>query len=99
MKYNFSKIVYDTSTSLNLKENILSEIIVYPIPTKNILYLKNLPKSSFYKIVIIDLLGKENSLKFKQKDYSINLENYSKGFYTLKIKTELGTTTRKVIIE
>ncbi|QOD61779.1 T9SS type A sorting domain-containing protein [Polaribacter haliotis] len=97
--YNFSKIVYDTSNSLNLMENYFSETVIYPNPAKNRLYIKKLPKSSFYHIEIINILGKKKSLKFKEENIKINLNNYSKGFYTLKIKTEIGIITRKIIIQ
>lgn len=97
--FNFSKIVYDTSTSLNLKENNLAKISVYPNPTKNSLHIKNLPKSSFYKIEIINVLGQKKSFLFKEKDIKLNLNKFSKGFYVLKIKTEIGMVTRRIIIQ
>lgn len=98
-EFNFSKIVFDTSTSLNLEESLLTEIIIYPNPTKNYLYIKNLPKSSFYKIEMINVLGQKKSSLFTEKEIKLNLNSYSKGFYILKIKTEIGIVIRRIIIQ
>ncbi len=70
------------------------EIKIFPNPVLEYLTIENIPQNT--KIVIIDVLGKvlfetitkENSLK-------INLQNWQKGSYFVKI----GKETKKIIIE
>lgn len=97
--YNFSKIVYDTTSSLNLNENSFLETIIYPNPAKKTIQIKNLPQSSFYIVEIINILGNKKSLHFKEKQIKIDLNQYSKGFYYIKIKTDKGVMSEKIIIQ
>lgn len=75
------------------KEN---SIVVYPNPVKSTLYLNYKASVSIKKIELYDILGKKINELFS--DYrTINMSQYIKGVYLLKIETsKQGTITKKL---
>ncbi|MEW6774319.1 MAG: T9SS type A sorting domain-containing protein [Bacteroidota bacterium] len=75
--------------TLNIKENSTTTFEVYPNPSKDILYLKNLDKNaSSAKIQIFNVLGEiVKTLELNNTDY-INVSDLNTGVYWLQITKE-----------
>ena len=74
------------------------KITIYPNPIQtDILYLKSDDNSNF-KVEIFDYLGRKIKEKYKVID-SINVSGLAKGNYLIKILSNNGTQTEKLIVE
>jgi hypothetical protein len=74
------------------------KITIYPNPIQtDILYLKSDDNSNF-KVEIFDYLGRKIVEKEKVID-SINVSGLAKGNYLIKILSDSGTQTEKLIVE
>lgn len=92
--------ICDITQSLSTPSTILSEIKVYPNPTKGILNI-DLASNTFGEstFVIYDVQGRQVvSKKSSNTIETLNVENLSEGIYMLTIENDLGKTTRKVLI-
>ncbi|MEN8858234.1 MAG: T9SS type A sorting domain-containing protein [Flavobacteriaceae bacterium] len=70
---------------------------VYPNPIKELIFISH-PSSNYFKVFISDLTGKVLLQKEVVKGEPINIENYSKGIYLVKVTTEdKQTNTYKII--
>ena len=69
------------------------QLSVYPNPVVNTLYIKS--NENIRQIEVMDLLGsviaKENGVD------NIDMSSYKTGIYLLRIHTEKGTVTKKVV--
>lgn len=92
--------ICDITQSLSTPSTILSEIKVYPNPTKGILNI-DLANNTFGEstFVMYDVQGRQVvSKKSSNTIETLNVENLSEGIYMLTIENDLGKTTRKVVI-
>ena len=92
--------ICDITQSLSTPSTILSEIKVYPNPTKGILNI-DLASNTFREstFVMYDVQGRQVvSKKSSNTIETLNVENLSEGIYMLTIENDLGKTTRKVVI-
>jgi len=81
--------------NLSIDEFNLSDVMIYPNPTREFFKIKNLSSSNIKTIELFNISGE------KLKEFSIS-ENYgindlSSGVYFIKIKTERTETNRKLI--
>lgn len=77
------------------------EVIVYPNPASELITINSSNNNDIYSVSIYSVdakfIGKyKNPLMSSQ--FSINIENLSTGFYTLKIETSNGNFSKKVIV-
>ena len=90
--------IYRTSNAgvlLNLKENSMLNIELFPNPTKGVFSLKT-SENKILNVTIMDLSGKE--LMNVSSNYSqIDISNFPSGIYFLAITTEEGFATKKII--
>ncbi|KAA5827737.1 T9SS type A sorting domain-containing protein [Algibacter amylolyticus] len=83
-----------TSVPLHVKELELEKSIsIYPNPTSSMLLLSS--TYAIKNIKMFNLLGKQ--VLDNKKDTQINLSTFNSGMYLLKIKTDKGESTKKVI--
>jgi environmental stress-induced protein Ves len=69
---------------IGIDENALDQIVVYPNPTKGLVYITNVDQDVEFEIISYD--GKRVAIgEFKQGDNQIDLSNYANGMYFLKI--------------
>lgn len=81
---------------LGLEEASLKDSInIYPNPVNNILYLKT-NAAKIQKAYLYDILGKRIH-NIQLKGQTINLSSLEQGVYLLKIKTDKGDITKKVV--
>ena len=77
-------------------------IIVYPNPSKGIIYVNNLPEINLNKALIYDVSGRLiNNYDLSKSAYDglIDLSKASKGLYFINIYSDLGMTTKKIVLE
>jgi hypothetical protein len=90
-------------TSLGIEDNaILSGINFFPNPAKDILIIENERKSTLNKIIISDITGKELAnfeLNNTKEAQQLNLSNFTKGIYVMKIFSQSGVLTKKLIVD
>lgn len=81
-----------------LQEELISSILIYPNPTKAFIKIKIHNNLQVSKVFIFDALGKE--ILKSSKDFStIDVSKFSSGTYFLKINTDKGSVTKKIIKE
>jgi hypothetical protein len=88
---------YKNLTPLGINENENEDIIIYPNPINDYLFIN--PKDNFIiTIEIIDLTGRTVFKKHKNFN-QLNLSRLNSGVYFIKIEIENGTLTKKIIKE
>jgi len=75
-----------------------SSLSVYPNPSTGVFYI-NSENSDIIGVTVYDLLGKivKMSQKMDKNYYLVNLNNYPKGIYFLKVYTKSGIQEKKLI--
>ena len=72
-----------------------NNITIYPNPVIDIINLNT--SLTILKVEIYDVLGKRlNFIKLNNR--KIDMSNVNRGIYVLKIKTEIGIITKKIIL-
>lgn len=87
------------STSLSTDENIhnLDNIKIYPNPTDNLLFIDTTEKQ-IQEIEIFDLQGRLlKTIKENKEKYQIDISNFSSATYLVKLSTEKGSQTVKIV--
>ena len=90
-----------TSTGINRLTKKKSGIRFYPNPAKHEITIENTNNQRVKKIEIIDLSGLtiQSWSEFKDHENVLNIESIISGIYLLKIETEFGITTKKLIVQ
>lgn len=89
-------ITYGNQSVVSIAKNELSEIVVYPNPAKDMLYVET-DAFSIKEILVFDILGKEVIRSASAFSDGISLAALRKGTYYVKIMTDEGMTTRKIV--
>ena len=78
-------------------ENSSSEFTLHPNPTNGIAYISS--QSKIYDIEIYDIAGRLVIFKTQifEMDYTIDLNQFENGLYTMKITTERAVIKTKLI--
>ena len=79
-----------------VNEQLLSEIIIYPNPTKGKLFLENLPKGEL-SITIVDVSGKRIVEINKLSEKTIDISSLSNGIYQIKLEGKDWVWNKKLI--
>lgn len=78
-----------------------SNVSIYPNPTNSNLNVEWLPNQQINQLQLIDVQGKViqtiNQDLNQSNSYQINLENVNNGIYFLKVFSEVGVVTKKLI--
>ncbi|WP_019037334.1 T9SS type A sorting domain-containing protein [Psychroflexus tropicus] len=82
---------------LDTEESDLSDIVIFPNPASEIIYLRLPFNTDFKKIALFNADGKE--VKIKVINNSIDISKLSAGLYFLNLSTSNNSVTRKIIIE
>jgi hypothetical protein len=84
----------------SVEDNILENIIVYPNPASDLIWVQNTTTLTEATIVLYDILG--NVIlqdEMNASTNSIDVSNLAEGFYLLKISSENKQVTKKVVIK
>ncbi len=88
----------DGTTNIENKEISKLDFSIYPNPTKNIVYFKNLPNNA--KIKVFDSAGKLMISDIRSKMNSLDVSSLTNGTYIITVKTDNNKIgTRKLIIK
>lgn len=88
--------IVDDCTSLYISEFDITNIDIYPNPTKSILTVSS--KSNITKIEVYDLSGRLITSKNENSDTtSLNIDSFPNGMYFFKVLTTTGTSIKKVL--
>lgn len=86
--------VFENNAILNVVENEINNVIVYPNPTKAWLYIN---EEGVQKIEVIDISG--SLVKVEENTNKVDLANQESGVYVLRIYSAKGIGTIKVILK
>ena len=86
----------DDCEYLGVSDNELSELSIYPNPTKGSLFVNSTNNDTIQSLQLYSTTGK---LLLETKTAEIDLGNLPTGLYLLKIKTDNGISVKKVIKE
>lgn len=88
---------FSVTTTLNTSEFNMDNIKIYPNPTDNILFIDTTEKQ-INKIEIFDLQSRLLQTINENKDkYQIDISNYTSATYLLKITTDKGSQSVKIL--
>jgi len=88
---------YENQTILGIEDtNEESTIKMYPNPVQNSLTIKTTSNAPISSIEVFDVLGKRILLE-KSNRNRLNVSHLNKGIYFIKITTEKGTLTKKLV--
>ncbi|MFY7669919.1 endonuclease [Tenacibaculum sp. MEBiC06402] len=92
--------IHDTATA-SVDDEIIDKISVYPNPIlNNTLYIKNNSSILFQEIVIHNINGQAVFKTSKEVNSNeIKIKKLSSGTYFLKMKSELGIITKKLLVK
>ncbi|TDP61971.1 T9SS type A sorting domain-containing protein [Flavobacterium dankookense] len=109
--FNNASPIVTTATSLRLdtvsmtsvlsnNEFLASNLSVYPNPTKNIIYINNNLNAVVNSIEMSDLNGRVvKTQMINAAEGQVSISDLSAGVYLMKVVTDQGTATKKVIKE
>lgn len=92
-------ITINVSSTLSTGEvnGILDNVKIYPNPADNILFIDTID-NQIQKIEIFDLQGRLlKTIKENKEKYQIDISNFSSATYLVKLSTEKGSQTVKVV--
>ena len=86
-------LLWEYYANVSVKEAKEVQISVYPNPVQNILSVKT--NANVLKPEMMDLLGK--TLMVQEETESLDMSQFRAGIYLIRITTDQGTVTQKVI--
>ena len=93
-----TNIAETTFQALSINDNPLLEVSIFPNPVKDMLQLQS--KKMIQNIEIFDVQGRIlEAIQVNSEKVSHNISHRNNGIYFVKISTELGTKTVKIIKE
>lgn len=84
----------DCEPILNIDDNFIGNIFVYPNPVNSILHIET--QEQVKRVQVFNLLGKEVFTKEKNTKL-LDFSNYTKGIYFIRIETGNGIQIEKII--
>jgi hypothetical protein len=97
-----SLVVSFSCSTVDLEENPISSLNVYPNPTSNKLYIDNLKnQGNGVQIQLFDLTGKEMTIpmNYAEDKLSLDLNKLNSGIYFLQISIENEKLMKKILVE
>ncbi len=83
---------------LSTSENEQLSVSVFPVPSKDLLFINNFNNYNIKQIVVYDINGRL-IIKQKQNFEYVNISGLSNGIYLLNLLTDTGKFTKKIIKE
>ncbi|WNH10729.1 T9SS type A sorting domain-containing protein [Thalassobellus suaedae] len=83
------------TAALGVNDAEFENVSIYPNPSTGIFHITGV--KNIKNVNIFDITGK--NIYSKKNTYSVNISDKSKGFYFLKVETEKGSITKKIIID
>ena len=91
---------FNVTTNLSNNDFLASNLSVYPNPTKDIIYINNNLNAIVNSIEMSDLNGRVvKTQMINAAEGQVSISDLSSGVYMMKVVTDQGTATKKVIKE
>jgi len=91
----------DLRQNVKKNEKLIDDIIVYPNPAKNTLFISSL-FSKVESVSLYDFSSKlvelENVLKLQENQFQIDIQHLKQGNYLVKVNTNKGEFTKRFIV-
>ena len=89
---------FEEGVILGTSENNLESIAIFPNPTKNVLQISS-PKTTIHSAAIYDIRGRKvNEVQFTSEgNYQIDMSLLETSIYFVKITSESGSVTKRII--
>lgn len=87
---------YNEDCSLGLNEALETQLFIYPNPSKNVLMFFNESDYNIKSIKVYDVLG-QLVLKENNFENQLSISDLDNGLFFVKIETDQGVSTQKVI--
>jgi subtilisin-like proprotein convertase family protein len=87
---------------LNTNEELLSKVLMFPNPAKEVVYIKNESNIQLNKVEIRNTLGQLINSEInidRNQQIEIPIQNLSKGLYLIHIESNKGNLVKQLIIE
>lgn len=94
--YWIENLINETLLAVNEFEN--SKINIFPIPSNDLISILNPQEININKVIVYSIEGSKVLVKEKNFD-TISIQNLSSGIYFLKLITDAGEFTKKIIKE
>ena len=92
------KVVATDTTSVNVSEMDLGEVKMYPNPTKDMVRIES--NSTLQSVTLYGIKGEMiESRLVGSKEVELFLEGYAKGVYYIRLVTDEGVLTKKLIVQ
>ena len=99
---NITEIEFYGTSVLSIDTiNLDNEIVLYPIPVKNMLYINNLDEN-FQSIKIYSMDGKElleKKVTHSNEELSIDLSFLAKGTYMISLNKGINSITKMIVVD
>jgi len=99
---NITEIEFYGTSVLSIDTiNLDNEIVLYPIPVKNMLYINNLDEN-FQSIKIYSMDGKElleKKVTHSNEELSIDLSFLAKGTYIISLNKGINSITKMIVVD
>ena len=94
----FDVAVSSANWELKVKEQ--DRIEIYPNPVKSNITISTTANDKIYNLQLLDSLGKFVTQidQINSTTINLNMNTFPKGIYLLRINSQLGTSTKKLII-
>jgi hypothetical protein len=100
-RWGYASLGTNTGTdcaSLSIEENVLTNMTIFPNPSKGNITLQAQTKENA-QISVYDILGKEVYRTSQSLNSDINLKNLRSGVYLLRLEADGKQITKRLIIE
>lgn len=98
---DFSGMTYGevnvTFNPLSIDDNLVSNFRVYPNPAKDFINIES-SSAAITSVAIYDLLGKQVRAENNLQNNKMDISDIASGIYLMKINSDLGSLTRKIVI-
>ncbi len=96
--YRMKKVKsYWVAAVINELKNIENNILIYPNPCAEKLFVKNISNTGIKKYTLLSIEGKEISLKQTGKE-EFDVSDLPEGLYFLELQANEGVLTKKIIV-
>ncbi len=96
--YRMKKVKsYWIAASVNELKNIENNILIYPNPCSEKLFVKNIANAEIKKYSLLSIEGREINLKKISKE-EFDVSDLPAGLYFLQLQTKEGVLTKKIVV-
>ena len=86
-----------TTEPVGIEDHEMNNVVVYPNPTKGMVQIQN-AEFRIQNVEVYDAYGKMlNVVNVNGNAAAIDMSDYAEGIYFLKVKTDNGTVTKRII--